>query len=69
MSETQGGGVTGRRGMVLLEMEERPCTGLATQEGFLLKVELELRTCKPRRWKMASHVDGTKAGEARNVVN
>lgn len=65
LSETQGGDVTGRRGMILLEMEERPCTGLATQRGFILKVELELRACKPRRWKMASYVDGIKAEEAR----
>lgn len=30
LSETPGGGVTGRCGMTLLEMEERLCTGLAT---------------------------------------
>lgn len=46
-------------------MEEKPCTGLATQEGFILKVGLELRSCGPRRWKMASYVGRTKAGEVR----
>jgi hypothetical protein len=48
-------------------MEERPCTGRATQEGFILKDELECRPCKPRRWKMASYLDRTKAEEARHM--
>lgn len=42
LSETQGGGATGRHGKILLEIEERPYIGLATQEGFALKAELEL---------------------------
>lgn len=42
LSETQGGGATGRHETMWLEMEERPYTVLAAQEDFPLKVELEL---------------------------
>lgn len=42
LSATQGGGAVGRHGKIVLDMEERSYIGLATQAGFILKVELEL---------------------------
>lgn len=42
LPETQGGGALERHGKIVLDMEERSYIRLAAQEGFVLKVELQL---------------------------